>query len=147
MACIFHNKPCVFFRVETHGKNQQGRCGFRDTFLSRRSVSGARFAETSFGRAGSQPDHATRYRRGGLMPSNARISSVPRMGMHELMGAHSETQSHGAKLHKQKSPSCSTRDGEQTIRLIICQRLNASLSSFIDSSLMPSGSKPMDFAS
>ena len=136
-----------FFRIETHGKNQQGRCGFRGTFLSRHGVNGARFAETSFGRAGSQPDHATRYRRGGLMPENARISSVPRMGMDGLIGAYSETQSPGAELHKQNSPSRSTRDGEQTIALIICQRLNASLSSFIDSSLMPSGSKPMDFAS
>ena len=79
MACIFHNKPCVFFASKRTGKINRGDAVSGDTFLSRRSVSGARFAETSFGRAGSQPSHATRYRRGGLMPENGRFSPAPRM--------------------------------------------------------------------
>ena len=138
---------CFFSRQNTWEKLKEKKCGFGTLFCPATVLTAHGFPKHFSERAGSQPDHATRYRRGGLMPSNARISSVPRMGMHELMGAHSETQSHGAKLQKRKSPSCSTRNGEQSITLIICQRLNASLSSFIDSSLMPSGSKPMDFAS
>ena len=147
MACIFHNKPCVFFASKRTEKINGENAVFGTSFCLAAVLAAHGLPKHLSERAESQPDHAIRYRRGGLMPSNTRISPTPRMGIYELIEAYSETQSPGAELHKQKSPSCSTRDGEQTIALIICQRLNASLSSFIDSSLMPSGSNPMHFAS
>ena len=69
---------CFFSRQNTWEKLKEKNV-VSVHFLSRHGVNGARFAETSFGRAGSQPDHATRYRRGGLMPENGRFSPAPRM--------------------------------------------------------------------
>ena len=79
MACIFHNKPCVFFASKRTGKINRGDAVSGTLFCLAEVLAAHGLPKHLSERVGSQPDHATRYRRGGLMPSNARISSVPRM--------------------------------------------------------------------